>query len=162
MKKVWNWLDENLESVLCVVMMSVMTILIFVQVVMRYVFGNSLSWSEELARYCFIWLIYLGTSYGCRHMQHIKIDAALLVFPKKVRPYIVILGDLCVLAFAVYILITGIKLTELQILYDKKSPAMEISMICVNLAPVVGFALVILRQVQVIWKRIAQLGKGEE
>lgn len=62
MKKLIHWLDEYLEISLCVALMSVMTVVIFVQVVMRYVFHNSLTWSEEFARYCFIWLIYLGIS----------------------------------------------------------------------------------------------------
>lgn len=54
MKKLIHWLDEYLEISLCVALMSVMTVVIFVQVVMRYVFHNSLTWSEEFARYCFI------------------------------------------------------------------------------------------------------------
>ena len=93
MKKLIHWLDEYLEISLCVALMSVMTVVIFVQVVMRYVFHNSLTWSEEFARYCFIWLIYLGISYGCKIMKHIKIDAALKLFPEKMRPYVVIFGD---------------------------------------------------------------------
>ena len=66
MKKILKWLDDNIELYICVFLMSFMTLLVFVQVVMRYVFNNSLSWSEELARYTFIWLIYIGISYGCR------------------------------------------------------------------------------------------------
>ena len=94
MKKILKWLDDNIELYICVFLMSFMTLLVFVQVVMRYVFNNSLSWSEELARYTFIWLIYIGISYGCKLRKHIKIDAALYLFPKKVRPYVVLLGDI--------------------------------------------------------------------
>lgn len=54
MKKGLQFLNRYLEEILCVALMSVMTIIIFVQVIMRYVAHNSLSWSEELARYCFI------------------------------------------------------------------------------------------------------------
>lgn len=162
MRKILKWFDDHLESVLCVLFMSVMTLVVFVQVIMRYVFGSSLSWSEELARYCFIWLIYVGTALGCKEMQNIKIDAALYLFPKKLRPYIVILGDLCILAFAMYILITGVNLTHLQLLFDKRSPAMQISMAWVNIAPAAGFVLVIIRQIQVVWNKIKALGKEEE
>lgn len=165
MKKLIHWLDENLEAVLCAAFMSIMTLLIFIQVIMRYVFQNSLSWSEELARYCFVWLIYIGAAYGCKKMQHIKIDAALLLFPKKLRPYVTILGELLILGFAAYILITGTALVNFQILYQKSSPAMGISMAIVDAAPVAGFALVIIRQIQNVVRRISQLGaegKGEK
>lgn len=56
MKKLIHWLDEYLEVSLCVALMSVMTVVIFVQVVMRYVFHNSLTWSEEFAKI----LLYLA------------------------------------------------------------------------------------------------------
>ena len=123
MKKGLQFLNRYLEEILCVALMSVMTIIIFVQVIMRYVAHNSLSWSEELARYCFIWLIYIGVAYGCKLMKHIKIDAALYLFPKKLRPYITILGELLVLMFAAYIVVTGVELTYKQWVFGKVSGA---------------------------------------
>lgn len=156
--KILHWLDRYLEECICVILMSAMTIIIFIQVIMRYIFSDSLSWSEELARYCFVWLIYIGTSYGCKHLQHIKIDAALSLFPRKLRPYIVLLGEFLILAFATYILLTGTQLVNLQIVYGKVSSAMQIPMAWVDLAPAVGFGLVIIRQIQAIWIKSAALG----
>ena len=138
MKKILKFLNDYLEETICIILMSVMTIIIFIQVIMRYVMHNSLSWSEELARYCFIWLIY-------------KIDAALKLFPEKVRPYITIVGELLVLAFAAYIVVTGVELTYKQWLFGKASPALGVPLQYINAAPVVGFGLVVIRQIQTIW-----------
>lgn len=160
MKKVLKWLDDYLEISLCVVLMSVMTLLIFVQVVMRYVFSSSLSWSEELARYLFIWLIYLGISYGCKIMKHIKIDAALLLFPKKAKPYVMIIGDIIFFAFAIYITVTGFQLCGMQIKLTKTSPAMQLPLQYVYAAPMVGMALSAIREVQTILYRIKMLKLG--
>lgn len=162
MKKILHFLNNYLEETICVFLMSVMTVVIFVQVVMRYVAQNSLSWSEELARYCFIWLIYIGVAYGCKLMKHIKIDAALYLFPKKARPYIVILGELLVLLFAVYIVVTGVELTYKQHLFGKVSPALGLPLAYINAAPVVGFGLVIIRQIQAIWHLAGRLGLPQE
>lgn len=162
MKNIIKWLDEYLEISLCVILMAAMTFLIFIQVVMRYVFSNSLSWSEELARYIFIWLIYLGISYGCKIIKHIKIDAAMYLFPKKIRPYIAIIGDVIFFAFAIYIMVTGFQLCGMQIKLGKTSPAMQLPFQYVYAAPPVGFALAAIRQVQTIIYRIQMIKKGEE
>lgn len=162
MKKVLKWLDDNLEKLICVLLMSVSTIVIFVQVIMRYIFHSSLTWSEEFARYCFIWLIFLAGSYGCKKRAHIKIEAALKLFPAGVRPGVVILGDLMTLVFASYIFFTGISLSVFQIRYSKFSPAMGVPMWVVYTALVVGFGLMIIRQIQTIWFRICGTGKEDE
>ena len=134
MKKILKFLNDYLEETICIILMSVMTIIIFIQVIMRYVMHNSLSWSEELARYCFIWLIYIGVAYGCKLMK-----------------YITIVGELLVLAFAAYIVVTGVELTYKQWLFGKASPALGVPLQYINAAPVVGFGLVVIRQIQAIW-----------
>lgn len=160
--KLLKKLDENLEMYICIVLMSVMTILIFLQVVMRYVFQNSLTWSEEMARYIFIWLVYFGISYGARIRKHIKIEAALRLFPKKVRPIIVIIGDILFLVFAIYIVYGGGILVLKQFKLGQLSPAMHIPMWFLYSAPVVGFLFTAVRQIQAIIYRIGKLVRGEE
>ena len=157
--KVLKWLDANLEKYLCVVLMSVMTLIIFIQVVARYVFQNSLSWSEELARYIFIWLVYLGISYGCQMRKHIKIDAALNLFPKEWRKYVVIIGDLFFLFFAVYVAYTGLGYSIKQ---TRVSSAMGIPFKYVYISTFVGFGLAVIRQIQTIIYRIRCIKNGEE
>lgn len=162
MKKILHFLNDYLEESICVTLMSVMTVVIFIQVVMRYVMHNSLSWSEELARYCFIWLIYIGVAYGCKKMKHIKIDAALRLFPEKCRPYVVILGELLVIAFAAYIVKTGIAYTVKQAQYGKVSPALGLPLQYINIAPAAGFALVIVRQIQTVFHLVGSLSREED
>ena len=55
MKKILHWLDENLEEFLLVFFLITMTLIMGIQVFCRYVLGQSLSWSEEITRYLFIW-----------------------------------------------------------------------------------------------------------
>ena len=63
MKKALQWLDENLEEVLLVIALAAMAVIMGIQVIARYIFGASLSWSEELTRYIFIWAGFLSVSY---------------------------------------------------------------------------------------------------
>ncbi len=140
LSKTLKWLDEYAELGICVVLLSGMTLLTFLQVVMRYVFSNSLSWSEELARFTFIWMVYLGISYACKHMKHIRIEASLALFPRKWRGVVVILGDVILLCFAAFVAYKGMDIVKFQ--HISKSAALKIPMSFIYAAPVVGFSLV--------------------
>ncbi|MGH6917812.1 MAG: TRAP transporter small permease [Geminicoccaceae bacterium] len=55
-------------------LMLVMTVLVFANVVLRYLFGNSLPWVEELTRYMMIWLAYLGAGLALRAGTHVAVE----------------------------------------------------------------------------------------
>ena len=80
---VLKWLDENIERIILLVLLAIMSVVIVLQVFMRYVMENSLTWSEELARFCFVWLVYIGISYGVKKAKHIRVEAILTVLKRK-------------------------------------------------------------------------------
>ena len=157
MKKALHWLDENLEQDLCVVLLAVFTTILFIQVVMRYVFNNSLSWSEELARYLFIWLCFIGVSFGAKQMKHLKIDVFINVFPKKFRPYVIVFADVIVLVFSGIIMYAAYVTVVRYMALGTASPANHIPMWIVHSAPIVGYFLTAIRQIQAIIFRVKHL-----
>lgn len=157
-----KFLNEHLEACFIVPLMFLMSIIIFIQVVMRYVFGNSLTWSEELARYLFVWLVYFSVAYTARREAHIRIDAAINLYPKKLRPYVEIFSEIIVLIFAVFIAVTSVTVFQKISASGQISPALHVPMQFVYCAPLVGFALTAIRQVQCIVRRIKNLHKHEE
>ena len=162
MAKLWEFLDEHAEDYILVVLMSVMTVVIFIQVLMRYVFKNSLSWSEELARYLFVWLSYLSISYGIKNRKHVKIEAALHLFPKKLRPYVVIIGDMVTLIWSIFVVTTGWVMTQKVLASGQTSPAMSFPMYIIYFAPCLGYMLSAIRTVQTIALRVGNIRKGVE
>ena len=58
----------------CAVLLTVMVVTIFAQVLARYVFLASTPWSEEIAVYCFIWVVLFGTGIGVREHSHLVAD----------------------------------------------------------------------------------------
>ena len=70
-KNILKTLDKIEETVL-VAMFVAMVGIIFFQVIMRYVFNNSLSWSEELGKFLFVWISWLGISIGHKRKEHIR------------------------------------------------------------------------------------------
>jgi TRAP-type C4-dicarboxylate transport system permease small subunit len=73
MTRVWRAVDEA-TNVAITVLFAVILVAMFAQVVFRYVIGSSLSWSEEVSRYMFIWLSYLGAYVAILRNAHIGVD----------------------------------------------------------------------------------------
>ena len=142
-----RWLDRHIEEVLLVLLSSIMVVVIFVQVVMRQL-GNSLSWSEELARYCFIWLIYIGISYGVKKQRHIKVDVLLMVVKGRAKVVLNIISNVLFIVFASVIIYYGYDIASQLLSFGQKSPALQIPMGLVYMATPVGMGLTIIRLLQ--------------
>jgi len=69
--KLVKWLDKHLEEILLVALLFVMMIIMGIQILARYALGNSLSWSEEITRFCFIWTGFLSISYCVKNSKSI-------------------------------------------------------------------------------------------
>ena len=158
LKKIW----DNLEEFFIIPLIFAMSIIIFIQVICRYVFQNSLTWSEELARYMFVWLVYFSVSFTARREKHIRIDAAINLYPKKLRPYVEILSEIIVLAFSIFIAVTGVTVYHKIAWSGQMSPAIRIPKQFVYAAPMVGMALTAIRQLQCIVKRVKNLKNHTE
>lgn len=61
-------------QVLIAFFLAVMILLVFLNVIMRYVFNSGFTWSEEVARACFIYLVYLGTIDAFRDNRHLGVE----------------------------------------------------------------------------------------
>jgi len=91
---------ERLEEGLMAILLAGMTLLTFVQVVLRYVFNSGLLWALEGSTYMFAWLVLIGVSYGVRAHSHIGIDAAVKLLPAAGRRAVGLLALALSLLFA--------------------------------------------------------------
>lgn len=157
-----KWFLDHVEEFFMIPLIFAMSIIIFIQVVCRYVFQNSLTWSEEMARYLFVWLVYFSVAYTAKKEAHIRIDAAINIYPKKARPYVEILSEIIVLAFAIFIAVTSVTVFQKISASGQISPALHVPMQFVYAAPLVGFFLTAIRQIQCIIRRIKALHNHEE
>jgi TRAP-type C4-dicarboxylate transport system permease small subunit len=78
--KFLNALFKGIE-ILISVMLAVMIVLLFMNVVLRYLFSKGFAWSEEIARLCFIYLVYLGSIGAMRDNRHLLIESVLVRIP---------------------------------------------------------------------------------
>lgn len=89
-----NGLEENLIAFI----LGLMTILTFVNVVLRYLFNNSLIWGLEVTVALFAWLVLIGMSYAVKINAHLGVDALVNALPASARkPLSLIVGVICVI-----------------------------------------------------------------
>jgi len=88
------------------VFLGLMILLVFMNVVARYVFNTGFIWSEEIARLCFIFLVYLGSIEAMRDNRHLMVDTFLLKFPRLVKIGVYALTQIGII-WIMYILTTG-------------------------------------------------------
>jgi len=150
LKRFLKFLDEHAEEIALVILMACMSVIIGVQVFMRYVMKSSLSWSEEIARYMFIWLIYIGISYGVKTDRHINVDAVRRILPKKINAIVSAISDLIFLLFSIIVVAAGMKVATKIFMSGQRTPALQIPMGLIYMAVPVGFTLVTIRLLQKI------------
>ena len=149
-----RWLDEHLEEYILVILSIFTVVIIFSQVVLRYIFSSSLPWSEEIARYAFIWMIYVGVSYGVKRQKHLSVDVITMLFNNKGKIIINMIANVLFLIFALVITYYGIDIVGR---ITRESAALGIPMEYVYLALVVGMILTAIRLLQNIYKNYIEL-----
>jgi TRAP-type C4-dicarboxylate transport system permease small subunit len=140
-----KWLDENIEEFLMTVFLVAMVIIMGVQVTMRYVFNESLVWSEELTRYFFIWSGFLSVSYCIKRKISIKIDQVFNMLPHRLQQFIQFVIKIVMLAVFLYFFRFSIEVVKATIANGQKSPAMGLPIYIVQMSTIVGFFLASVR-----------------
>lgn len=108
-------------NLLIAVCLAVMSILVFLNVVLRYGFNSGITWSEEMARFLFIWLTFFGAIAALKDNEHLGMDTLLKKLPKGLKKIAYVLSNLIIL-WTLYLVLDGsLKMTQLNM--DSKAPA---------------------------------------
>ncbi|ELV8624034.1 C4-dicarboxylate ABC transporter permease [Vibrio cidicii] len=104
MAKIGQFTDR-VEEGLIAFFLGAMTLLTFINVVMRYLFNDNILWALELTVFMFAWMVLVGASYGVKKHFHIGVDVVINKAPPQVRKVLALLAVACCLAFAILLLI---------------------------------------------------------
>ena len=127
------------------------SLLLFVNVIMRYVFHNAIYWAEELVRYMMVWLIFLGGSQVAKHEGHITVDVVQMAVPPRVRT--VMVHGVRIVAVLFCLVLAYYSYLQMMRVYASKqiSPAMELPMWIPYLSVPVASTLMAVRYLQKLW-----------
>lgn len=105
MDKVSRLIGKVIENSL-LLLMTVLVAVTFMQVLARFVFKVPISWSQELVKLCFVWVIFLGSAIAVKEGTHLTLDMLTSVLPDRVRR-IIRIGILLLMTVCAGILLYG-------------------------------------------------------
>lgn len=157
--KVIKWLDKHFEELFLVLILVSIVLVMLYQIIRRYIFNSSLTWSEEFCRYAFTWFIFIAYSYSIRLGSELRVDAVIGMLHGKARKAIDILLVLFGLLFSAYLFAQSFPLVTMCAATGELSPGMGIPKHWVYISAIVGFGLGTVRYAQLLVKKL--LNKGD-
>lgn len=133
-----------IEEKFLIISFSLMVLLIFTQVLLRAV-GIANSWSEETARYLFIWSCWVGVSLAQRYKQHIRISLVKEKLPATAKLILEIITILILLTITIFIVYLSVGLVQSLMIKSSVSAYIRLPMWIVYLALPAGISLYALR-----------------
>jgi TRAP-type transport system small permease protein len=97
---------NKLLTILMVLCLTVMSVLIFGNVVLRYVFNTGIVWAEEMSRFLFVWMIFLGALVAFKENSHLGVDMLTRRLPFAIKRILFVISNIIVL-FTLWIVIDG-------------------------------------------------------
>ena len=140
------------EKWLLVLLMIVLIVVCFLQVWFRLVMQEPLAWTEELARYAFVWLTFIGGAAVVGNWGHFQVDFLLSFCPPWATKVLRAFSYLCILAFAYIMVFYGWEL--LAKVFRQKSAAMLIPMSYPYAALPLSGLLMVLHLVELVMRDI--------
>ena len=143
---------ENGVEWICLVLMAVLAIDLMLGVFSRYVLFRTFTWYDEIARLCFVWVVFLGAAVGVKRGAHFGLHLLTDRLPEQPRRVAILLTPVVVVAFGLVLIVQGWEF--LQLGRFQSTPVMGLSKVWVYSAMPVGGALMALFALQTLWRQI--------
>ncbi len=160
MANVLRALDKNAERWALLVFYVMLVATMFIEVIRRELFSYSSIWGEEIVRYSFIYLAWIGAAAAVKERGHIRIDVILHYLGRRTKALIYILGDIVMFLVALVALYWSFETVHVSWKFGSVSHGLRVSMVWFLAAVPVGFALMVFRLIQSFLRDIADLRGG--
>lgn len=144
---------EKIVNAAVVFLLFFAFVIIFAQVVVRYIFHSGYPWMEESARFMIIWMSFLASTVAIRHRKHMFIDIFESMLPEKGRMALNVFFDILMIAFFAIMVVLGYQYTVQN--QSNFSSGLNISMVYVYTSLIAGMFLMTLYTIECLWKRLA-------
>ena len=153
-------LDKNAERWMLLVFYVMIVLTMAIEVLRREIFAYSSIWGEEIVRYSFIYLAWIGAAAAVKERAHIRIDVLIHYVGPRVKALIYIFGDLVRCSVAAIARYWSWETVHVSWKFGSVSHGLRISMVWFFMAVPLGFALMIVRLIQSFLRDISSLRNG--
>ena len=153
-------LDRNAERWALLVFYTLLFVTMAIEVVRRELFAYSSIWGEEIVRYAFIYLAWIGAASAVRERAHIRIDVLFHYLSNRGKAALYILGDVVMLALACMAVYLSFETVEISWRFGSVSHGLRVSMGWFLMAVPIGFSLMTFRLIQSLLRDISDLRAG--
>jgi len=147
----------DVAAVMGGVFTGLMTLIVVYAVAARYVFNSPVGWSEEIAVYFLIWVVFLGAAYALKEDAHIGVDVLISRLSPPKKRLMLLFQYLVGVGFMSMLLVQGIDMVMFTMKMDSHSIAIEFPLVFSHLAVPVGSAILVLQFI----KKLIALVAGE-
>ncbi len=162
MQAIMSGISKALDGFV-VALLVVMSLLVIVNVALRFLFNSSIVMSEEVSRFIFVWVVYVGSIIAMRDDDHIYVDFIRKKMPKGVQKFLIVFVNLAMLVCCLLFLKGSIELTSINM--SDHSPVAGVPMGYVYAAGAVGSAgmaiVIVLRLIGFFTRGFDQALKGK-
>ena len=145
--KILRWIDANFEKVILCIFLAIISIVMFLQIILRNIFSFSLTWGDELARYLFIWTAAIGVSFATKNNSHLRMDLFSTLSPKLNR-VLSIICDISLGIIAVMLIRSSMPFFKTLTRTNQLSASLQLPMKYIYASMLCGFSLTLLRLIQ--------------
>ena len=153
-------LDRNAERWALLIFYTLLVTTMVVEVIRREILAYSSIWGEEIVRYSFIYLVWIGAAAAIKDRAHIRIDVIFHGLPHRWQSLLYMLGDLIMLALAIAVVFWSWHAVEVSMRFGSVSHGLRVSMAWFLLAVPLGFTRVAIRLLQSLRRDLRNLIDG--
>jgi TRAP-type C4-dicarboxylate transport system permease small subunit len=153
-------IDRDAERWLLLVFYVMLVATMAIEVLRREIFAYSSIWGEEIVRYSFIYLAWIGAAAAVKERAHIRIDVVMHYLGPRPKALLYIFGDLVMVAVAVVALYWSLETVHVSAKFGSVTDGLRISKVWFLMAVPVGFSLMLFRLVQSLLRDFRSLRDG--
>ena len=157
MNKGFSFFLHNFEDIIAAIFITITTILVVVNIIMRYILNSGLVWSEEVATGCFVWSVFIGAAAVFKHRGHVGVDVVVKFMPSVLRKAVQLITDIILVVLNGYM--SYLAILYIKTSYTKMTPVLGVSSAYISSSVLIAFILMTIYSVGFVWGDL--MGKKE-